>query len=278
MYTSTEEARSDLVLAGAAYLFGPLLLAFLLGWVPGIQQPLLVLQPLIVTLLVPLLLIRYRRESLAAYGLNRASSAAVALGIAAAVPVVVAVWVSDLLGGGLFGIPEAFGVAPGLVMAHRLAVWVGLAGLVVYATVKARDAFQGTPRTLREAIHEVGRVLAIVAVAATVLLLLGLLARGQRPVIDLLLLPLGVGGTALLAARTVRGPSVSRRAVLVVPLVLLALRPFVLTFDAIAFVQGVWHASLLGAVGLAMAVLLESRGSAWGPLTLGFVLAVVTGL
>jgi hypothetical protein len=64
----------------------------------------------------------------------------------------------------------------------------------------------------------------------------------------------------------------------VLPLVLLALRPFLLTFDALMFVQGVWHASLLGGIGLAMAVLMQSRGTAWGPLTLGFVLAVLTGL
>jgi hypothetical protein len=278
MYTSTDEARSDLILAGAAYLFGPLLLGFLLGWIPGIQQPLYVLQPLIVTLLVPILLMRYRREPAAMYGLTRPSAAAVGLGLATAVPVAVAVWVSDLLGAGLFSIPRAFGLNPGLVVAHRLAVWIGLAGLATYAVVKARDAFAGNPRTLREAIRDVGRVLAIVAVGATVLLLLGLLARGQPPVIDLLLLPLGVAGAVLLTARSLRGPSTSQRAALVVPLVLLALRPFLLTFDALMFVQGVWHASLLGGIGLAMAVLMQSRGTAWGPLTLGFVLAVLTGL
>jgi hypothetical protein len=278
MYTSTDEARSDLILAGAAYLFGPLLLGFLLGWIPFIAQPMYVLQPLLVTLLVPLLLMRYRREPRAMYGLTHVSPAAVGLGLAAAVPVVVTVWVSDLLGAGLFRVPRAFGLGPALVLAHRLALWIGLAGLAVYATVKARDAFAGSPRTLREAVRDVGRILGIVGVAATILLLLGLLARGDRPVIDLLLLPLGVAGTVVLVTRGLRGPSASQRAVLVVPLVLLALRPFLLTFDALTFVQGVWHASLLGGIGLAMAALMQSRGSAWGPLTLGFLLAVLTGL
>jgi hypothetical protein len=280
MYTSPDEARSDLFLAGAVFLLGPIIVDLLLSIIPlrrlpGAGTVLDIALPLVFTVLVPYLLIRYRNESLRSYGLGP-SPGALGLGVLLGAPVVVAAVVATVVEGDALGdaLPVLF-LADGAVVLTlaRLASWLGLAGLAVYGTVKARDAFRGDPQTLRTTAVEIGRVVAGVSVVATVLLALALDIS-----LGLLLLPLGVAGAVVLAVRSLRGPSSTTRPTLLTPVVLLALGPFALSFDAFRFVTGLWLAALLAGIGLAMGMLMTARRSAYGVVAFAVVLALFTPL
>jgi hypothetical protein len=280
MYTSPDEARSDLFLAGAVYLFGPVILQVLLQIVPltriGIVDTVLgVVQPLLFTLVVPVLLIRYRRESLAMYGLGPGSRGLL-VGVLVAAPVALAVLATAVLGGRLL-VPPTLTADPLLALLRalpRLASWFGLAGLAVYGTVKARDAFRSDVRPIRAVTLEIGRILAIIAGVATLLLfaVLGLH-------LELLLVPAGAAGVVYAALRAQRGPSGgASRATLLTPAVLLAIGPFTLFAGALDFVFSVWLASIVAAIGLALGILQETRRSALPAIGLAVTVALLTGL
>ena len=278
MYTSPEEARSDLFLSGAVYLIGPVLLGLLLrivplGRIPGFEEVLLVVQPLLFTALTPLLLIRYRGERLSQYGLSAAALPRLWQGALLAGPVIAMTLVVGVLNGNLLGTVPAFLQGPGAVTAliYRLTYWLGLTFLAAYATIKARDAFFSDAQSVRDGTTQIGRILAIIAAVATVLLLVaGLLAW------TLVLLPLGVAGSVLLFLRTLDRPAGTTRAVMLTPVVLLALGPFVLTLRADAFVVGVWSAALVAALGLVIGGLQETRSTVMPALGLGLALALGT--
>lgn len=275
MYQSTEDARSDLLLSAAVYVFGRAVVRIVLGTVPLTRVPLLadilaIVVPLALTVLVPFLLIRYRREPWARFGFG-GSARTLLPGALLAVPVVVASLVAiAALGGDLrAGAPVvAAWTLPGAAAADavgRLALWVGLALLGVYVAVKARDAFRGTPLTLRGGVVEVGRI--VVAAAAVAGLLLLFAARGPGLAgLSLLLPPLGLAASLGLVLRGLRGPAATTRPVLVTPTVIFALGPFLLSFDALSFVNTIYQSALFGGAGLLVAALVESRRSVWPPL------------
>lgn len=291
MYTSPDEARSDLFLAGAVFLFGPLLLGVVLDLlpldgIPGFGLVLAVVLPLVTTLLVPWLLIRYRKERLSDYGLGVPAQTFLP-GLLLAAPIVAAALLAGLLSGGdvLADLPVVAAAASGswVQLLARLVSWVGLVGLAVYMTVKARDAFRGDPMYLRTALLQIGRIVGLVAAGATVLLVVSTLfnevSSGSFGVIArLVLLPLAVAGAVLLATQRLRGNVLTARPTLLTPVVLLAIGPFALSLNALSFVFGVWQAAVLAGVGLLIGSLLEARRSALGPLALGLALAVTTSL
>lgn len=278
MYVTPHEARSDLFLSAAVYLFGPLFLQVLLGVapvadLPGVGVTLAVLLPLVVTLLVPALLVRYRRESLGDYGVGGPTGGpALTAGLLAAAPIAVAAAAAGAVAGDLAAslpLLAAARGAPALVLV-QLARWLGLVGLAVYVTVKARDAFAAQPQYLRPAMLEIGRFVAVVAAVAAVLLAVA--AESVAP----LLLPLGVAGAFLVALRRVNPLTLTSRSTLLTPTVLLALGPFTLSFDAVAFVESVWVAALSAGVGLVVGVLQEARRSPLGAVGLAVVVALFT--
>ncbi len=291
MYTSPDEARSDLFLAGAVFLFGPLLLGVVLDLlpldgIPGFGLVLAVVLPLATTLLVPWLLIRYRKERLSDYGLGVPAQTFLP-GLLLAAPIVAAALLAGLLSGGdvLADVPVVAAAASGswVQLLARLVSWVGLVGLAVYMTVKARDAFRGDPMYLRTALLQIGRIVGLVAAGATVLLVVSTLfnevSSGSLGVIArLVLLPVAVAGAVLLATQRLRGNVLTARPTLLTPVVLLAIGPFALSLNAVSFVFGVWQAAVLAGVGLLIGSLLEARRSALGPLALGLALAVTTSL
>lgn len=278
--TDPEEARSDLFLAAGVYLFGPILLGLLRGLssIPVLGQVWLLAVPLITTALVPVLMARYRREGLAHYGLVRDADDE-RLGLMLSAPLVVAITVS-----GLFAGQVAFGTVPGLVLGldavvpalANLLSWAGLVVLAVYVTVKARDAFRSEPRPVPTVAQEVGRWLGIVGGIAAVLLALSQL---QDLSVGLVLIPLAaVGAVWLLLRRVGSTRSTTGRAVLVTPVVLLALGPlnlFALFGQPIGFLAGVWQAAIVGTVGLLVGTMMETRRTAAGAVTLGLVLALL---
>jgi len=279
MYTDPEEARSDLLLAGAVYLFGPLLLSALgfLGRVPVLGELLVVATPLLTTIVVPLLLIRWRGEKLGAYGLGGDRGPGLRLGLLLSLPLVVAVAIGPALDGRIPDgtLPSLAVGGPWLPVVANAARWIGLVGLGLYATVKARDAFRSDVYALRTGIAEVGRVLGIVGGVAALLLLVA--ARGALP-LSLLLLPLGAAVAVYLLHRSVRGPGSTTRMTLVAPVVLLALGPFNL-FAAVTnpggFLGSAYAAAYAGAVGLLVAGSLEGRRTGWAAVALGVVLALL---
>lgn len=291
MYTSTEDARSDLFLSGAVFLFGGVILRVLLnivplGRIPGVAPLLQILLPLVTTLLVPYLLIRYRGESWSLYGLQPVSAPALGYGALVGLPVAVAF----VLAGVLSGLPPTatvplagVGGQAAVELLARVTQWLGYVGLAVYGTVKARDAFRGQHRTLREGAQHIGRILALAVVVAGVLLLLAMAARGgltadPLAAVGVVLPALGVAGAAAVVLARLQGSATTTLPTLVTPTVLLGLAAFVLVFDPVGFVNGVYQAGLFAALGLIVGVLMESRRSAWAAIGLAMVIATLSTL
>jgi hypothetical protein len=292
MYTSTEDARSDLFLSGAVYVFGPLVIQILrdllrLDAIPGMTIALAILLPIVTTALVPILLMRYRNESIGQYGYGAGLPPNFGIGLLLASPIVVAALLGATFAGnplaGL-GIGDAIqtGGAQGslIVLLTRLLNWLGLGFLAVYGTVKARDAFRSDFRTVRDETLWLGRILAAVAAVAVSIALL-LMLPGQENglgLITLLLMPLGVAGSVVLLLRTLRGPSATSRATMLTPVVLLALGPFQFSFSGTELALSVWYAAMYAGVGLVIAALQESRRSALACLGLTLTIAVLSPL
>lgn len=292
MYTTTEDARSDLFLSGAVYVIGPAVVQILrdllrLDAVPGMTVALGLLLPFMTTALVPILLMRYRGESLGQYGYGAGLPPIFGVGLLLASPIVVASVLGALVAGdplsGL-GVGEvirtggSFGAVLGLII--RLISWLGLGFLAVYATVKARDAFRSDYRTVRDETLWLGRILAAVAAVAVSIALLLMLPgqQGGLGLVTLLLLPLGVAGSVALLLRSLPGPSATSRATMLTPVVLLALGPFQFSFSGTAIALAVWFAAMYAGIGLVIGALQESRRSALACLGLTLAIAVLTPL
>lgn len=281
MYTSPDDARSDLFLSVGVYLIGPLVLEIFFQYVPLLSVP--VLGPLLqlaaavaTTALVPYMLMRYRRESFRHYGIMAGRGDALAVGAVAVAPLAVASVLANLLAGDspLFAAPVlSVGQAP-FALLIRLAQWLGTAFLAAYATVKARDAFRSDPRTLRDVVMEIGRVIVIALAVAALLTVVG----GTIGIVTALILPLGAVGALALALTSVRGPSSATRAVLVTPTVILALRVFNFTLDGRRFFLSLWLTGIVACVGLVIGIYQESRNTAMAALGAGLVIALFTTL
>lgn len=277
MYTSPDDARSDLFLAGGVFLLGPIVLGLLfeiipLGRIPLLGTVIALAFPLLTTVLVPLLLIRYRGESLRDYGLGGLHSSSLLTGLLVAAPIGVASVLTGVLEAQplLDTAPILLwreGVALGVIV--RFLSWLGVSLFAVYAMVKARDAFSSQYGTVRQEGERIGRVLGIVALVATVLLLVIQFA------LRWVLLPLGVAAAVLLALRGLRGPSATSRATMLTPVLVFGLASFSfgLLFAGDALVPGVWMAAMCAAVGLIVGVLQETRRSASAAIGVALVVA-----
>jgi len=292
MYTSTEDARSDLLLSGAVFVIGPAVFQIVrellrLDQLPGMTPALELVIPVATTALVPYLLMRYRGESFGQYGYGAGLPPNFGVGLLMALPIVVASVLTGLvLGNGdplsglgitvlLVGQPIAF--------VARLLSWLGLGFLGVYATVKARDAFRSDYRTVREETISIGRILGMVAVASVSVALLvtrpGDVAMGGVELFAAIVLPpLGVACSVALLFPLLRGPSATSRATMLTPVVLLALGPFQLSFSLTGIALSVSRAAAYAGVGLVIAALQESRRSAVAILGLTLAIALLSTL
>lgn len=292
MYTSTEDARSDLFLSGAVYVIGPAVFEILrdllrIDAVPGATIVLGLLLPFVTTALVPMLLMRYRKETLGQYGYGAGLPPHFGMGLLLASPIVLASLLGAVISGdplGGLGIGDAVrsggALQPLLFLLGRIIGWLGLGFLAVYATVKARDAFRSDYRTVRDETLWLGRILAAVAAVAVSIAFLLMLPgqQGGFGLVTLLLLPLGVAGSVALLLRTLRGPSATSRATMLTPVILLALGPFQFSFSGTALALAVWLAALYAGIGLVIAALQESRRSALACLALTLTIALLTPL
>lgn len=284
-YTSPDEARSDLFLAGATYLLGRTVLGLLftatrLDRLPGVSPTLRVLVPILTTVVVPVLLMRYRKESLRDLGLGR-SDASIAPGLLAGLPLIAASVAAALLASQPIttGLPVLNVGASTDVFSLLVALleWAGLLFLAFYCTVKARDAFRGEPQDLEDAVVRVGRFVGIAGGVALVLLILAFFSslRGLD-VLGLVAYPVGVAAAVFVALRAASGARTTTLPTVLTPVVLLALGPFALQFNATAFVAGVYAAALYGGLGLVVAVLVERTRQGAGVLALALVLGLAT--
>jgi hypothetical protein len=285
-YTSPEEARSDLFLSGAAYVFGGSLLAIIVSTtginrIPGVGVALAVVLPIVTTVLVPLLLMRYRGESLRDLGLGGGGDPSVVPGLVAGLPVVVAAVAASALASRpiLSGLPvlNLGGPAGLLGMLVGLLQWLGVLFLAFYGTVKARDAFRGEAQSLDDAVVRVGRFVGILAGVALVLMILSLLRRLEgTDVLALLAYPVGVTAAVAVALRLTAGSGTSTMPTVLTPVVLLAIGPFAITLNATAFTFMLYGVALYAGIGLVVAVLVERTRRGGGVLALALVLGLAT--
>lgn len=284
MYTSRDDARSDLFLSAAMYLFGPLfvglLVAFLqLDRLPVVAVVLRLVLPLVYTLLVPALLIRYRNESLRDFGLADGPDPTVPVGVLAAVPLVGAGLATALLATGnpLESLPMFASNSPVLTTATRVVEWTGVLLLALYVTVKARDAFGGDPLAVRDGVRRVGTVVGLVTLVATVLLGVTLVGQvGPLRALAVTMPPLGVAGGVLVVLQRLGGRATTTLPVLITPVVLMALRPFVIRLDAIEFLSGVYTAGMFAGLGLVVALVVERTRRGLAIVVLALVIAAFT--
>lgn len=292
MYTSTEDARSDLFLSGAVFLFGGVIVRALLAIIPleripGLDAVLAVLLPLVTTILVPFLLIRYRNEPWSMYGLAGTAPSTFGFGVVLGLPLVVAGLAVALAAGAspvaavpLLGLAES-GIRVEELLA-RIARWLGYALLAVYGTVKARDAFSGTPQAMAAVARQVATVLGIAVSVAALLLLVSMATRGTLSgdlglAAERVLLPLAVATAVMVARARTAGAGATTRPTLLTPAVLLGLAAIRgLGFDAVSFVTTVYTVGLLALLGLVVGLLQESRRAAWGAVGLGLTIAALT--
>jgi hypothetical protein len=284
MYTSTEDARSDLMLAGAVFLFGGIIFQIVLriiplGQVPVLGELLLIAQPVITTALVPFLLIRYRQEPWSMYGLGGGVQG-LAPGVALALPIVAATLIVPVVLGAspLAALPVTVtGGSEAVALVARLLQFASLAFFAIYGTVKARDAFRGEYKTVRDGALEVLRILGIVVAAGAALTLLTVLGQiDVRGLLAFLLPAAGVGGTVWLMWRSLSGPSSTVRPVLVAPTVIFGLAAFRIQLQPGALAETVYQAGLLACVGLVVGLLSEQRRSGWPAIGLALTIAALS--
>ncbi len=286
-YTSPDEARSDLFLSGAAYLFGATLLALLFGVtgldrLPGVGVVLAFTVPLLTTVLVPVLLMRHRGDSLADLGVGGDGGSGVGAALIAVIPILVAALVTSALGGLTLAsqvplLRLLFGSVGEVLVAALW--WVGLMFLALYCTVKSRDAFRGETVAIDEAVIRVGRFIGIACGGALVILMLANLDNlDGGSVLALLAYPLGVTGAVAVALRLAPGASTTTMPTVLTPAVLLALGPFGITFNARQLVFGLFLGALYAGVGLIVAVLVERTRQGTGVLVLGLALGLGASL
>lgn len=286
MFNSSDEDRSDLFLAGAVYILGPTVIGIILEQIP--PQALAAVAPVLelvitlsTTVLVPGLLIRYRKERLRDFGFDD-SWGLLGVGLVLALPVAAMYGLVGLLRGAPLGSAPLALVQTGSyvsLLLHLVAA-VCVALLAVYATVKARTAFRGDPRYLPATVKDLGRIVAIAVGIATGLLLLTFVVRqaDMRALLEVVAAPLGLAAAGFLLYRGLRESLLTARTTLLTPMVILAIGSLVIFGPALDFVVGVWRAAMLATIGLLVGALLESRRSAFAPLGLVLGLALLTPL
>lgn len=290
MYMSTEDARSDFILAGAAALVGPMVVA-LLARIPGYPSrgdlgiALQLVWVLAVTTFVPWWLVRYRQLGSEGYGYLE-DRAGLRSGLLVALPVVVVgmlrtlgrgaslatmplgrLWVgSPVVGDG----PSAAQLSLSLlfVVAEIAVILAAVALLFPFLTVRAREGFRPTEIPLIEGLRTFGMG------AAGVSLVLGLMFAFV-PSVDLVTILLSVGGLVgmvLLADRLVTRKMRTTRATLLAPAILTILM-HVLTRGG-GLLGALFTGVLAAGTVVVIATLIETRRHAWAVLPVAVALVV----
>lgn len=272
MYLSPDDARSDVILAGATVLFGGVAraIAAQLPFYPRsgmVAATLDLAWILVLTGLVPLLLARHRGDGAAAFGLD-GPRAALRAGLLVAAPVAVTEGVLSLLRGAPSVLGRLTVVAVGrstttlvIVAAQIVLLTLGATLLVAFLGHRGRDAFPRSPEMPLTALLRTFGMSA--AAGALVLGLARSVGRSTAPLV--LVTVVGLVAVLLLADRLIpHGTRVPRAAVLAPALVVLATHVFA-TGGLLRgnLVDGLYLGSLAVGTTVAAAALTQVRRLGW---------------
>jgi hypothetical protein len=290
VYLSPDDARSDVILAGAATVFGGVLISYLLSapGVPtsGLGAELIVLVAWVtLTGLVPFLLARYRQDVPGAFalpgGLRPITTAlvltvpVVLLGIGRGLLVDGSTLVAGLgrVGRALSSSPvvgpsggDPVGVV--LAVAQVVILTAGSLLLVAFLTVRGRDAFRSDERSATEVLRTFG------VGAVGVSLVGGVIAAGSGITTfgAVGLNVLAAAALVLIADRTVPVRATVSRPAVLTPLVLVSIAHVLAAGGIIrGLVGGLYSGGLAAATVVVIAVVIEQRRAAGAVLPLLFV-------
>jgi hypothetical protein len=279
MYLSSDDAKSDVILAAAVLLFGGLA-RVIVSQVPGYPRTgttALVLDLVWMVLLtsaVPWWLSRYRGDGIRAFGLDGERSA-IGTGLVLAIPVVIAQILIAVLDGRsaigavagnlepvLAGVYAQSGLAFWATLARFVVLTVGATLVISFLATRSRDAFPRSPDTsLTELVRTFGMS------AAGIALVLGLLRTvfGPGAPGPVLLNAAALIAVILLADRKIPHNILVPRATIAAPAIIVLV---VHIFASGGFFRGNLPEGLyLGAMGAGVAILVSAlvqlRGLAW---------------
>ena len=282
MYISPDDAKSDVILAGATALFGGLVRAIVaqLPLYPrsGVLAVVLDLAWILaLTAVVPWLLSRYRGDGPAAFGLDGDRSA-IAGGIPLALPVIVAQVTLVVLAGGslvqagsgrLGGMLGSGGARqPGgptfLVLqgARFVVLSLGAILLVSFLATRSREAFPRSPEmSLTAMVRTFGMG------AAALALLVGLLGTvgSLRAFLGMLVTVAALVAVLLLADRRIPARHSVPRATIIAPAVIVLLIHVFASGGILGggLINGIYPGALGAGIAIAVSALVQVRDIAW---------------
>lgn len=285
MWLSTEEARSDFILAASALVFGTLVYQFIfsLPFYPRGSLSLWLLPVWAVLLMIvpARFLAGYRDQDLEAFGLGSDRSG-LADGLLLVAPLVAVGYVRGFSDGNVLGallgrLRNIATASPGLAALdlQQLVLSIVLLGVAGVGTIllfgllvtRARDGFRATEMPLLEALRTYG--LGAVAIG-TVFGLLISLADGGTPTWPVLLEGLAMAAVVLLADRLVASGDRTNRMTILAPAIVAAVA-FLLRgggFFSQNLALSLYHGAMAASVAIVLAVLIETRRSAWAAVPL----------
>lgn len=282
MWMTPEDARSDFILAAAATLFGPLLVALVAGlpFYPGgtVGTLLGIMWVFVITALTPMLLVRYRDQGVEGYGLVD-DPGAWRRGLVIALPIVVVGWLRGWFGLGLGAVPALGGkLAIGAAASPTISSGRGVVDLVLdlvflavvmvsglmlagFLVTRARDGFRRTEVPVVEGLRTFGMG------AAAAGLLLGLLASFTPEIRLTVVLTniLALVLVVLLADRIVASNDTTSRATLLAPAVV-AVVAQIMAFGGLFrgdLLLALFHGAISAGLVIVLAALIETRRYAW---------------
>lgn len=287
MWLNVEEARSDFILAASALVFGTLVVDFLfrLPFYPSGSLSLWLTPVWVVLLMIvpPRFLAGYRDQGTDAWGLV-GDRTGLGDGLLLAAPLVVVGYLRSFSGDNVLGalLGRLRGFAPTGGGLAELDLVTLLLGVVVLAAagvgtmllfgmlvVRARDGFRATDMPLLEALRTFG--LGAVAIGTLLGLLISLAGTGP-PAWAVLLDGVAMVAVILLTDRLVTSGDRTSRATILAPAIV-AVVAFIFSpsggglFSANLAVS-LYRGAMGAAVAVVLAVLLETRRSAWAAVPL----------
>lgn len=285
MWLSVEDARSDFILAAAALVFGTLVFEFIFAlpvYPRGTLSEWLSPVWIVLLMIVPArFLAGYREQGLEAFGLGTDRSG-VADGLLLVAPLVAVGYIrgfseGNVLGallGRLRGIAAATaGLAqldlPRLLLGIVLLGVAGVGTMLLFGLLvtRARDGFRATEMPLLEALRTYG--LGAIAIGTVLGLLVSLGGVGS-PTWAVLLDGLAMAAVVLLADRLVATGDRTNRMTILAPAIVAAVA-FLLRgggFFNQNLALSLYHGAMAASVAIVLAVLLETRRSAWAAVPL----------
>ena len=279
MWMSSEDARSDFILAAAALFFGGLLVGIVTGlpFYPGGIVALLLLPVwiLLVSAYPAWWLVRYREQGSTGHGLPPSSRGSLGQGVVLAVPLLAGGYllalgprgpVGALLGraGDLVQGPTVEGLSPTLLAVNVvLLAAAAVSAVLLYGMLaaRARDAFRSPDMRLLEGLRTFGMGAAGVALVMGLLMMLA----GRRSLLGVGIDVVTLVAVVLLTDRMVDGKDTTTRATLLAPAIVVVVASLLASGGLFRgdLLGTLYYGALGGGLAIVVAALVETRRSAW---------------